>query len=176
MPVRAKRWTVVLVSIVFTACAVTYDSPVIYHKYFVPGTHDSLLFDCYYTSELDMKMTERVKPIYLYRDGSVWFGEELLYASTAEAVIKKGVSHSWGNYKVTADTIFIERFLKEDAVNNYRRVTIKGVLNSNSIHWIQREENRQNPVTTGYTTVFRAGSYKPDSTENWTRTRAQFNK
>lgn len=158
------------------ACAVTYDMPVMYKKNYVPGTHDSLRFDGYYTSKWDMNMTERVKPIYLYRNGSVWFGEEKILIDTAEEMIRKGVAHSWGNFLVNADTIFIERFLKDESVNNYRRIALKGVIHSGSIHWIQREENRENPATTAYSTIFITSTYKPDSTGNWTRTRPQYNK
>jgi len=142
-----------------------------YKKNYVPGTHDSLRFDGYYTSKWDMDMTERVKPIYLYRNGSVWFGEQLILIDSVEEKIRKGVEHSWGNFKVNADTIFIERFLNEESSNNYRRMTIKGIIHSGSIRWIQKETNRQNPVGTSYTTIFREATYKPDSTANWTRTR-----
>lgn len=170
------RIMLVVVCVQFVACATTYDMPVMYKKNYVPGTHDSLRFDGYYTSKWDMEMTERVIPIYLYRNGSVWFGEQKILIDSAEQMIQKGVSHSWGNFQIKADTIFIERFLKEEAVNNYRRITLKGIIHSESILWIQREVNRQNPVAAGYTTIFMPGSFKPDSTGNWTRTRPQYNK
>lgn len=168
--------TMLVTCVLFIACSVTYDMPVIYKKNFQPGTHDSLRFDGYYTSEWDMQMTERVKPIFLYRDGSVWFGEELMHYDVAQETIKKGTSFSWGNYKIDGDTIYIERFNLDKSTNNYRRVIIKGIVLSKQIKWIQREENRQNPVATAYKTNFMASTFKPDSSANWTRTRAQYNK
>lgn len=158
------------------AACISYDAPVIYHKNFQPGTNDSLRFDGYYTADWDMKMTERVKPIYFYSNGSVWFGEELCYASVVNESVKKGLAHSWGNYKIDGDTIRIERFHKAANSDNYNRITLKGVIMKDKIHFMEREEDRQNPVKTGYTVSFYADSYKPDSTENWTRTRPQYNK
>ena len=170
---------VLAISIVFVfvvACAVTYDMPVMYRKNYVVGTHDSLRFDGYYTSKWDMEMTERVRPIFLYRNGSVWFGEQLMQHNVVQETIQKGTSFSWGNYKVDGDTICIERFNFDNSTNNYRRVTIKGIIGSQKIHWIQREENRMNATVTDNTTIFLTSTYKPDSSGNWTRTRAQFNK
>lgn len=158
-----------------TACSVTYDLPVMYRKNYVPGTNSLLHYDGYYTQELgDFK-----KPFYLYRDGSVWFAEVMIMNATSDATIAKGdgsIQYSWGNYKVDGDTILIERFNKQENTNNYRRITLKGIVQTDAIHWIQREENRMNPVAINYETKFHPTTSKPDSTGNWTRTRPQFNK
>lgn len=167
------------VSVIVAMCAaacISYDQPVIYHKNFQPGTHTLLRCDGYYTPEWDMNMTERVKPVYFYSNGSVWFGEELCQYNVVNESVKKGLAHSWGNYKIAGDTIYIERFQKKENSDNYNRVTLKGVISTDNIKWVQREEDRMNPVAVSYTTIFKANSYKPDSTQNWTRTRVQYNK
>jgi len=170
-----KTPLLLIVSFVFTACAVTYDLPVMYKKNYVPGTHALLRFDGYYSQDLsDFK-----KPLYLYRDGSVWFAEVMIMQATSDEIIAKGdraIQYSWGNYKVDGDTIYIERFNRQENTNNYRRITLKGIIKTDAILWIQREENRQNPVKVNYETTFHATTSKPDSSGNWTRTRPQYNK
>ncbi len=170
-----KKLLLISFPILFAACSVTYDLPVMYKKNYVPGTHDLLRFDGYYTQELnDFK-----KPFYLYRDGSVWFAEVMIMKATSDDVISKGdraIQYSWGNYKIDGDTIYIERFNKQENTNNYRRITLKGIVQTDAIHWILREENRINPVVVNYDTKFQVTTSKPDSTGNWTRTREQYNK
>lgn len=170
-----KKALAIFTIILLAGCAVTYDLPVMYKKNYVPGTHDLLRFDGYYSQELnDFK-----KPLYLYRDGSVWFAEVMILNALSDATVSKGdrsIQFSWGNYKIDADTIYIERFNRQENTNNYRRITLKGVIQKDAIHWIQREENRINPVVVNYDTKFHATASKPDSTGNWTRTRAQYNK
>lgn len=161
---------------VFVTACLSYDQPLIYHKNFQPGTNALLRFDGYYTPEWDMQMTQRVKPVYFYSNGSVWFGEELCQQTIVTESVKQGLAHSWGNYKIDGDTVYIERFQKKENSDNYNRVTLKGVIGKDNIKWMQREEDRMNPVKVDYTTAFYANSYKPDSTQNWTRTRVQYNK
>lgn len=170
---------IVAISILFlfvVACAVTYDVPLLYKKNYVPGTHSLLRFDGYYAHETNPSTR---KPFFLYRDGSVWFSENYVDEGPLRVELAKkdpNIVHSWGNYKVEADTIVIERFHLEDNTNNYRRITLKGIILDGSIKWILREQNRQNADTLNYETKFRATTSKPDSTGNWTRTREQYNK
>lgn len=172
---KVRKISVIAACLLFAACGVTYDLPVVYHKNFQPGTHALLRFDGYYSQAMEGK----VKPFYLYRDGSVWFGEAWTAANIASVELAKkdpAIAHSWGNYKVDADTILIERFNRVENTNNYRRIITRGIIGSNTIQWFERQENRQNPVKTDYQTTFVASSAKPDSAANWTRTKEQFNK
>jgi hypothetical protein len=157
------------------ACAATYDMPVMYKKNYVPGAHSLLRFDGYYYSGNERGWT----PMFLYRDGSVWYGEMRYTLHQLEVELSKknpSVPHSWGNYKIDNDTILIERFKKIESTNNYRRISLKGIIRADIINWILYEENRMDPDTINYNSVFKAFSPKPDSTGNWTRTRAQYNK
>jgi hypothetical protein len=172
---NCKPSVIICIAFLFGACSVTYDLPVMYKKNYVPGTNILLRFDGYYTSGIEG--TE--KPLFLYRDGSVWFGETYVTQSVAEIELAKkepNLAHSWGNYKVDGDTILIERFNRQETTNNYRRIILKGIIQMDAIHWVSREENRLNPVVVNYDTKFHATTSKPDSTGNWTRTRAQYNK
>jgi len=149
--------------------------PVVYKKNYVPGTNTMLNFDGYYSESRE----NQLKPVFFYRDGSVWFAETFTVYSLAQIELNKNdpsIAHSWGNYKIEADTIYVERFHLSENTNNYRRIILKGVLQVNAIRWIQREENRQNPVKVDYYSTFTAHSPKPDSSGNWTRTREQYNK
>ncbi len=166
------RGSIWLLSISLVACSVTYDVPLMYKKNYVPGTHALLRFDGYYLQPASANM---VKPIYFYRDGSA-FVYEIGWDSTATSGIPHTTPASWGNYKIDGDTIVLERFNFEQNTNNYRRITLKGVVLNNSIKWILREQNRQNPDVLNYETKFRAANEKPDSSGNWTRTRPQYNK
>src|SRR5688572_20371191 len=97
-----------LISALFVACAVTYDMPVMYKKNYVPGTHALLRFDGYYYSG-----NERgYNPMFLYRDGSVWYGEmRYTLPRLDELLANKNptLPHSWGNYRIDHDTILVER-------------------------------------------------------------------
>jgi hypothetical protein len=169
-----KLISIAVILVFVVACSATYDLPVLYHKNYVPGTHPLLRFDGYYTQSDQVK-----KPVYLYRNGSVWFAESAVPKGVSDATIANGnagVRYSWGNYKISADTIYIERFHRAENSNNYRRITLKGIIRTDLIHWIQREENRQNPDTVNYDTRFFPTATKPDSSANWTRTKAQYNK
>lgn len=161
-------------SSIFWSC-VSYDAPVIYHKNFQPGTHDSLRFDGYYY----LGNERGYAPMFLYRDGSVWYGEkryQLNFLETELAKKNPSIPHSWGNYKIDNDTILVERFKKIESANNFRRISIKGIIRGGMINWILYEENRLNPDTVNYNSIFKAFSPKPDSTLNWTRTHPPYNK
>jgi hypothetical protein len=161
--------------VLFVACATTYDMPLMYKKNYVPGTNEKLRFDGYYYSGTERGWT----PMFLYRDGSVWFGEMRYTLNLLDVELAKknpSVPHSWGNYKIDNDTILVERFKRIESSNNYRRITLKGIIRTDLINWILYEENRMNPDTVNYNSAFHPFSPKPDSTENWTRTRPQYNK
>lgn len=155
---------------------VSYDQPQIYHKNFQPGTHPLLRFDGYYTSTFEAKMTERAKPLYFYRDGSVWCGESLIHMNSVDSLIRKGTPHSWGNYKIDEDTITVERFFQEENTGNYNRIILRGVIQKDNIHWLTRRFHDGKGDSVNYDMKFIPHSFKPDSTLNWTRTRKQFNK
>jgi hypothetical protein len=145
--------------------------PVIYHKNYSPGTNDKLRFDgCY----LQRMQSTNVKPLYLYKNGSACFAENQVDSNLIG--LSNAILYSWGNYKVIADTIFVERFYKEDAGNNFNRIIMRGVISENRIDWNLRTFHRSKPDTVSYTSRFKAATFKPDSTQNWTRTREQYNR
>lgn len=156
------------------AC-VSYDAPQIYHKNFRPGTHPLLRFDGWYTPVTNVP--GMIKPVFFYRDGSVWFGEQAFSSTDNDVAIGSGtIAHSWGNYQIIADTILLERFYKAETSDNYNRIILKGIIQTDNIHWILRTADRENPDTVNYDMKFEEHKVKPDSTRNWTRTRPQFNK
>jgi hypothetical protein len=169
------RITLIGICILFIACAVTYDMPVMYKKNYVPGTHALLQYDGYYYTGNERGYS----PMFLYRDGSVWFGEMrylLTYLDIELAKKVPNVQYSWGNYQIDKDTIVVERFKLFSNTNNYRRITLKGIVRKDVINWFLYQENRMNPDTVNYNSVFKSYSPKPDSTKNWTRKRPQYNK
>lgn len=165
--------TAVTALCILLAGCVSYDAPHLYKKNFVPGTHELLRFDGWYLQP--SSKSGFIKPVFLYSNGSVWFGEAPFSASTADAQIATQ-PHSWGNYRIAGDTILIERFYKAETSDNYNRILMKGVVQRDNIHWVYREAHREDPEVLNYDTPFEQHAVKPDSTKNWTRTYPPFNR
>ncbi len=157
-------------SLLIVAC-VSYDMPVIYHRNFSPGTNDKLRFDGCYIQPMQGK---NVKPVFLYANGSACIAETQIDSNLVS--VPDAAVYSWGNYKVNADTIIVERFYKEEAGSNFNRILMRGVIGENRIDWNLRTFHRNKPDTVSYTSYFRYAGVKPDSTKNWTRTREQYNR
>lgn len=158
----------------FYAC-VSYDKPLIYHKNFQPGTHPLLRFDGYYTTTSTYLLNGKIRLVFFYRDGSVWFAEQDIPAANVDVIYSSATVHSWGNFQIKADTILLERFVQEANTGNFNRVILKGIVKTESIQWVQRTYHKSNPDSVNYDMIFQPHGRKPDSTQNWTRTRRQYN-
>lgn len=171
---RIQFFAMVLALVGIISC-VSYDAPLIYHKNFQPGTHPLLRFDGYYSTE---SPTGKIRPVFFYRDGSVWFAEADIDPVSLDAQVLSdhtNARHSWGNFKIDADTIYIERFVQETTTGNFNRIILKGTMCENKIHWIQRTYHRSAPDSVDYGIYFHEHLTKPDSTQNWTRTKKKYN-
>ncbi len=160
----------------FVTCN-TYDNAIIYHRNFQSGTHPLLRFDGYYsdsirlTNETDFGM----KPVFFYSNGSCFSTNNYTPASTVGSLVKTyRLFGSWGNYLISADTIQLEKFQLVE--NNYERVILKGIISKNRIHWTGRKEHNEDFKPVDYSIFFKPLSSKPDSTQNFTRTKKKYNK
>ena len=159
----------------FLPTCITYDPAIIYHKNFQPGTHPLLRFDGWYTPVVEWALYGRVKPIFFYRDGSVWFGEYMMSSDDVDSLAQTGAPHSWGNYRINGDTIELERFSNGMTGNNYNRIILKGVIMQDEIEWITRTFHRNSPDSLRYPIIFQAHAAKPDSSLNWIRKKKKYN-
>jgi hypothetical protein len=146
---------------------------VIYHKNFQPGKNEKLRFDGYYSEAKGgtggAMMLAFVQPVFFYANGSVFYARKVYTAADDP----KSMEGSWGNYRIDADTIQLERF--DLTGNNYRRIILRGIIAANSIHWTSRKDHNDSYSTVDYTMNFRPSPVKPDSLQNWTRTRKKYN-
>lgn len=165
------KYGFLIMSFVLISSCVSYDMPVIYHKNFSPGTNDKLRFDGCYIQRMQGK---NVKPVFLYANGSACVAETQIDSNLVS--VPDAAVYSWGNYKVNADTIIVERFYKEEAGSNFNRILMRGVIGKDRIDWNLRTFHRSKPDTVSYTSHFKYAYAKPDSTKNWTRTREQYNR
>lgn len=161
-----------LATLTLLAACTTYDFPQVYHKNFQPGKNEKLRFSGYYTEVLTPNdlQSSPVKPVFFYSDGSA-FSAGKSYNSTTPVNAMEG---AWGNYRIIADTILLERF--DLIANNYRRIILRGVLSSDTIHWTSRKDHNEDYKPIDYRVVFRPATAKPDSTLNWTRKRKKYNR
>ena len=165
----------------FFATCETYDNAIIYHRNFVSGSNPLLKFDGYYSDSIALnsdtgnKKEIGVKPVFFYANGSAFSTNNYAAASQIENMVKaKELAGSWGNYLITGDTIQLEKFQLIE--NNYELILLKGILSSEKIHWIFRKEHTEVFKPIDYSIYFKPFSAKPDSTQNFTRTKKKYNK
>ena len=166
-----------LFAIILFATCETYDSAIIYHKGFQPGTHSLLRFDGFYSdsalaasNEFNVP-SEQVKPVFFYSNGSAFATNNFTWLTGMQAAKLAG---SWGNYQIEADTILLERFQKIE--NNYVRIILRGTISKDQIHWTARKYHREKFKPVNYSIYFRPFTTKPDSTQNFTRTLEIYNR
>lgn len=180
------RYILLLFIILIVAACSTYDSALIYHKDFHPGNHPLLRFSGYYSDSIRLRiangtMEKQIRPVFFYSDGSAYAADNYITEdkfTTAANLYGPGmtkiVEGSWGNYKIEADTVILEKFQKIES--NYVRIIQKGVVSASSIHWFTRKYHREDYKPVDYSVFFTPYKSKPDSTKNFTRTLKIYNK
>jgi hypothetical protein len=156
----------------------TYDSAIIYHKNFRPGTHPLLRFDGYYddtTSNIQKDANiPSAKPVFFYSEGSSFSTDNHVATSTLPQLIKTNrLFGSWGNYLIKGDSITLEKF--QDIKSNYTRIILKGIISEKQIHWTSRSEHNESYKPVDYSIYFHPYSSKPDSLRNFIRTKEKYN-
>ncbi|HLG38264.1 MAG TPA: hypothetical protein VI461_01310 [Chitinophagaceae bacterium] len=168
------------IAILILTCT-TYDKNLIYHRNFHPGKHALLRFDGYYA---DSNITipgkgvhPLVRPVFFYANGSAYSFIQYIDFKNYEADPKdKSLAGAWGNYKISGDTIKLERFDHNESQSNYDRIILWGLVAEKEIRWIKRKFKNESEKVIDYKIRFRQYSIKPDSTENWTRKRKSWHK
>ncbi len=164
--------------VLIIACS-TYDTAIIYHKNFQSGSHSFLRFDGYYIDTLGPKLLQTIittgKPFYFYANGSSFSGDQNLdRESIVHQTTIKTIKGSWGNYLINVDTIILEKF--QQIENNNVRIILKGIIYKDRIKWFSRKFHKEPFKPVDYSSEFRTITYKPDSTQNFTRNYPPFNK
>jgi hypothetical protein len=172
------KFTAAFLFLLLIVTCTTYDSAIIYHKNFKPGTHALLRFDGYYddttvNSQKD-EYAPSVKPVFFYSEGSSFSTNNRVAASTLPQLIKTNrLFGSWGNYLVKGDSITLEKF--QLIKSNYVRIILKGFISEKQIHWTSRKEHNETFKPVNYSIYFQPFSSKPDSLRNFTRTKEKYN-
>lgn len=176
-----KFLTAFLFLLLIVACT-TYDSAIIYHKNFRPGSHPLLRFNGYYADTVriaknqspysDLPTAHSVKPVFFYADGSCFSANK--YEAVFTVNNSTTLDGSWGNYLIKGDTIRVEKF--QMVKSNYRRIILKGVITTDKIHWLTRQEHNEAEKPVDYSIDFNPSKSKPDSLRNFTRTKEKYNK
>lgn len=172
------KFITVLFFLVLIVTCTTYDSAIIYHKNFKPGSHTLLRFDGYYDDTTALRgnkeLASSIKPIFFYSEGSVFSTDNSIEKSTLETLIKTHrLFGSWGNYLITGDSIQLEKF--QHIKNNYVRIILKGVISEKQIHWTSRKDHNEAFKPVDYSVYFQPFKFKPDSLRNFIRTKEKYN-
>src|SRR5688572_15350676 len=113
-----KHITAFLVLLLLVTCT-TYDSAIVYHKNFRPGTHPLLRFSGYYDDTARPPATVALpylpppaKPVFFYAEGSCFSTDNYVIAHNyvPELIRTNRLFGSWGNYLIKGDSITLEKF------------------------------------------------------------------
>ncbi|HEU4717643.1 MAG TPA: hypothetical protein VFU15_07410 [Bacteroidia bacterium] len=174
-----KRFLLPAVCALLVTCT-TYDNAIIYHKNFTPGTNALLRFNGFYSDTLGpveaksaKQVTRKIKPVFFYADGSAFSTRDYQPSSSAGLTSATGF---WGNYRIIGDTILLEKFEEAEASSNLARIILKGVVHEGSIEWMARKDRNSDYQPVKYSIYFTPFAAKPDSTQNWIRTKKKYNK
>lgn len=170
-----------LLFLVLLITCTTYDSAIIYHKNFRPGTHPLLRFNGYYDDTTRPAAMADVpylpppaKPVFFYAEGSCFSTDNNVIAPYLPELIRTNrLFGSWGNYLIKGDSITLEKF--QEINSNYTRIILKGVISENKIHWIRRSEHNESFKPVDYSIYFKPFPQKPDSLRNFIRTKRKYN-
>ncbi len=169
-----KNSTILFLLFFCTTCT-TYDNAIIYHKYFVSGTHPLLRFYGFSSDTTsDRSLVKKYKPVFFYKNGSSFSSERyLIDTEIAAGASTNSLYGSWGNYLINADTIQLEKFQLN--ASNYERIILKGIISKDQIHWTSRKEHNETFKPVDYSIYFKSFSARPDSSKNFTRIKKKYN-
>jgi len=174
--------TFIGVLILFSIANCTYDKSLIYKKNYQPGKSSLLKFNGFYYDGYKSIISSEgpsnfIYPIFFYNDGSVIF----MGAIKDTFQLRKNISENpkaiwgyWGNYKISNDTISIETIGSYGGSFHHVRVIRIGVIKKDSICFFQKLDRKGNAEKLDEIIHFKNCEAKPDSTENWTRTKRKY--
>ena len=165
--------------IILTLClssCVQIDKSILYHKGYNIGVNKNFRLDGFYSDTISRpvfktKSFSKIKPIFLYSDGSALILETIKDIDALKTLIQlKDQYGTWGNYKISNDTLTIETFLCKRTGDSFNRYLDIGLIKKDKIVFVYQIDNKGTMTGQTLGTVyFNLLDCKPDSSLNWVR-------